>query len=155
MNSLGRFIDEVSILKLREHALFESVMHDSLDAEAREAKMKALVDVKITMNDLIAEIDSYIGLVITKRIVLDIKPQHKLYYDKKDNIPEIKDIGKNIELLLTANMKLWEIEDCRRNLFLPDSERLRLADSVSVFNQKRNMYVDRINFLFSEKISKV
>lgn len=56
--------------------------------------------------------------------------------------------------LYQKHLKLWELEDTRRDKSLPDSDRLAAADQVSIFNKQRNDLVERIDFIVSESINK-
>ena len=59
-------------------------------------------------------------------------------------------IGSVIDQLTIANIKLWHLEDKRRDKSLSDKERLKAADIVSIVNGQRNNLIDEIDELLSE-----
>ncbi|WP_321376965.1 DUF4254 domain-containing protein [Trichococcus shcherbakoviae] len=54
-------------------------------------------------------------------------------------------LGSLVDKLTIANIRLWHLEDKRRNQSLPDDERLNAADAVSVVNSERNALIDEID----------
>ena len=54
-------------------------------------------------------------------------------------------LGSLVDKLSIANIRLWHLEDIRRNLSLSDKERLEAADKVSVVNSERNSLIDEID----------
>ena len=54
-------------------------------------------------------------------------------------------LGSLIDKLTIANIRLWQLEDMRRDKILPDKERLKAADKVSVVNSQRNCLIDEID----------
>lgn len=61
-------------------------------------------------------------------------------------------LGSLVDKLTIANVRLWHLEEKRRDLSLPDSERLKAADAVAVVNSERNNLVDEIDHLASEAL---
>jgi len=61
-------------------------------------------------------------------------------------------LGSLIDKLSIANNRLWHLEDVRRDLSLPDSERLAAADKVSIVNQQRNNLIDEIDQFLADAI---
>ena len=59
-------------------------------------------------------------------------------------------IGSAIDKLTIANIRLWHLEDKRRDKSLPDSERLKAADTVAVVNGQRNDLIDEIDELIAK-----
>ena len=58
-------------------------------------------------------------------------------------------IGSLVDKLAIANIRLWHLEDRRRNPGLSDAERLAAADGVSVVNGQRNDLIDEIDHLLT------
>jgi hypothetical protein len=58
-------------------------------------------------------------------------------------------LGSLIDKLTIANLRLWHLEDVRRDRGLSDKDRLAAADAVSVVNSQRNDLMDEIDaFLY-------
>ncbi len=65
-------------------------------------------------------------------------------------------LGSIIDKLTIANIRLWHLEDMRRDLSLPDKKRLEAADKISIVNSERNDLMDEINeFLYNAINGKV
>jgi len=62
-------------------------------------------------------------------------------------------LGSLVDKLTISNVRLWHLEDTRRDLSLTDEERLSAADTVSAVNRQRNDLMDEINELFKDAIS--
>lgn len=54
-------------------------------------------------------------------------------------------LGSLIDKLTVANLRLWHLEDRRRDRALADRDRLAAADAVSVVNGQRNDLIDEID----------
>jgi len=54
-------------------------------------------------------------------------------------------LGSLVDKLTIANIRLWHLEDSRRDAGKSDSERLAAADKVSVVNSQRNALIDEID----------
>lgn len=63
-------------------------------------------------------------------------------------------LGSLSDKLSVANLRLWMLEDKRRDLSLPDSERLKAADTVSAVNQQRNDLIDEIDQLHDTAVKR-
>jgi hypothetical protein len=59
-------------------------------------------------------------------------------------------IGSAIDKLTVANIRLWHLEDQRRDKSLSDSKRLKAADTVAVVNGQRNDLIDEIDELIAK-----
>jgi hypothetical protein len=59
-------------------------------------------------------------------------------------------IGSVVDQLTIANIRLWHLEDIRRDKSLPDSKRLEACDKVSVVNSQRNQLIDEIDKMLAE-----
>ena len=65
-------------------------------------------------------------------------------------------LGSLIDKLTIANIRLWHLEDTRRDRNLPDRERLAAADKISIVNGERNDLIDEIDeFLYKAAHGKV
>jgi len=58
--------------------------------------------------------------------------------------------GSVIDQLTIANIRLWHLEDTRRDKTLPDAERLKACDMVSVVNGQRNSLIDEIDQMLAD-----
>lgn len=54
-------------------------------------------------------------------------------------------LGSLIDKLTIANIRLWHLEDARRDRSLPDKDRLAAADAISEVNGQRNDLMDEID----------
>ena len=65
-------------------------------------------------------------------------------------------LGSLIDKLTIANIRLWHLEDARRDRSLPDKDRLAAADAISVVNKERNDLIDEIDeFIYKAAHGKV
>jgi len=65
-------------------------------------------------------------------------------------------LGSLVDKLTIANIRLWHLEDVRRDKTLPDKDRLAAADAIAEVNQQRNDLMDEIDeFLFRAAHGKV
>jgi hypothetical protein len=65
-------------------------------------------------------------------------------------------LGSLIDKLTIANIRLWHLEDARRDRSLPDKDRLAAADAISVVNKERNDLMDEIDeFIYKAAHGKV
>jgi len=61
-------------------------------------------------------------------------------------------LGSLIDKLNIANIRLWHLEDKRRDKTLSDAERLEAADMVSEVNKQRNDLIDEIDQFFKDVV---
>lgn len=61
-------------------------------------------------------------------------------------------LGSLIDKLTIANVRLWHLEDTRRDRSLTDSARLAAADNVAIVNAQRNRLVDEIDQYLKDAI---
>jgi hypothetical protein len=54
-------------------------------------------------------------------------------------------LGSLIDKLTIANIRLWHLEDLRRDLSLSDAKRLQAADKIAIVNGERNDLMDEID----------
>lgn len=54
-------------------------------------------------------------------------------------------LGSLVDKLTIANIRLWHLEDMRRDLSLPDAKRLEAADKIALVNSERNDLMDEID----------
>jgi len=59
-------------------------------------------------------------------------------------------IGSVIDQLIIANIRLWHLEDQRRDKSLSDKERLKACDMVAVVNSQRNQLIDEIDQMLAD-----
>ena len=62
-------------------------------------------------------------------------------------------LGSLVDKLTIKNLRLWHLEDIRRDKSVPDSERLAAADKVSTVNQQRNDLIDEIDQFLADAIA--
>lgn len=62
-------------------------------------------------------------------------------------------LGSLIDKLAIANIRLWHLEERRRDKSNSDAERLKAADMVSVVNSQRNALIDEIDEFLQSAIS--
>ena len=62
-------------------------------------------------------------------------------------------LGSLIDKLTIANVRLWHLEDTRRDKSLSDAKRLAAADAVATVNLQRNELVDEIDQLLADAVS--
>ena len=54
-------------------------------------------------------------------------------------------LGSLVDKLTIANIRLWHLEDLRRDRSLPDAKRLEAADKIAIVNGERNDLMDEID----------
>ncbi len=65
-------------------------------------------------------------------------------------------LGSLVDKLTIANIRLWHLEDARRDKSLSDKQRLAAADMISVVNGERNDLMDEIDeFIYDAAHGKV
>lgn len=65
-------------------------------------------------------------------------------------------LGSLVDKLTIANIRLWHLEDVRRDRSLSDADRLKAADAISEVNSQRNDLMDEIDsFLYLAAHGKV
>ena len=62
-------------------------------------------------------------------------------------------LGSLVDKLTIVNIRLWHLEDRRRDRTLVDAERLRAADMVSDANAQRNALIDELDQLLETAIT--
>jgi len=62
-------------------------------------------------------------------------------------------LGSLMDKLTVANIRLWHLEDRRRDRALPDAERLAAADAVSLVNGQRNDLIDEVDAFLEEALA--
>ena len=63
-------------------------------------------------------------------------------------------LGSLVDKLTIANLRLWHLEDQRRDRTKSDAERLAAADKVSVVNSERNALIDEIDVLADASVKR-
>lgn len=133
MDTIGSLVDKLSILEIRKDHTQDSDSMRILNETAERLKN---------------EIDEMISKIFEGEIRDEwtIKqPKLKNYAHQDNGLEKSEGLAKVIQNLIEANIKLWNIEDTRRNKSLPDNVRLEAADQVSVWNKKRNDAMDNID----------
>ena len=65
-------------------------------------------------------------------------------------------LGSLVDKLTIANVRLWHLEDIRRDRRFSDKKRLEAADKISIVNSERNDLMDEIDdFLYKAIKGKV
>src|SRR5258708_28748454 len=126
MDTVGSLVDKLSILQVRKDHTTDSDSIRILNESAERLKK---------------EINEIVFKIIEGEISDEwtIKQPKLKNYAHQDNHPEKSEgLAKAIQNLIEANIKLWNIEDARRNKSLADMVRLEAADQISVWNKKRN-----------------
>lgn len=54
-------------------------------------------------------------------------------------------LGSLMDKLSIVNIRLWHLEDIRRDMSLSNKKRLKAADDVSIANSQRNALIDEID----------
>ena len=62
-------------------------------------------------------------------------------------------LGSLVDKLTIANVRLWHLEDQRRDLTLSDAKRLEAADQVAVVNRQRNDLINEIDQFLADAVS--
>ncbi len=133
MDTIGSLIDKLSILEIRKDHTQDSDSMRILNETAERLKNE--------INEMVSKI-----LEGEIRDEWTIKQPKLKNYAHQDNVLEKSEgLAKVIQNLIEANIKLWNIEDTRRNKSLADNVRLEAADQVSVWNKKRNDAMDNID----------
>lgn len=140
METLGQLIDKQSILMIRR-------------ACARDTETKDILDNLIKRYT--GEINQFYWQVTSGQITekdMIVQPKLKNYAHQSNDVPEESRMGVAVQNLMEANIKLWELEDERRDTSKSDAERLKAADDVSVHNRLRNIAIDNIDNILWDQI---
>lgn len=140
--TLGNLIDIYSIMKIRRACAHDEGTIAILD--------KQLGRTRDEINQFYWQISS--GQVQEKDMV--VQPKLKNYAHQDNTLIVETKLGKAIDNLMHANITLWEIEDDRRDTSKTDTERLILADKVSIWNKTRNESIDQIDQILWNQASK-
>ncbi len=133
MDTVGSLVDKLSILEIRKGHTKESGSIRILNESAE--RLKKEIDEKI-LKILEGEICDEWAIK---------QPKLKNYAHQDNHLEKSEGLAKVIQNLIEANIKLWNIEDTRRNKSLADDVRLEAADQISVWNKKRNDAMDNID----------
>lgn len=143
METMGDLFDKLSISCIRLEKLAEKGYDNSSDQYA---------STKQTCDILKREIDEY----LTRFLAGDIKvqpPKNKIYAGEDASKVSTSSFGEAVHQLFVANRTLWGLEDQRRDKTLSDEKRLAVCDDVSVWNRKRNDWIDLVNKILAEKVN--
>ena len=143
--TLGSLIDKLSIKNLRYWHLGEDAQDkDASDPQKEEltAKMK-LVDRQ--RKELLEEIDGFLEAAFAGKVrIRDEKV--KLY--KNLNVVssgDLNHLGETVSKLAMSNIKLWHLEDEVRREDLPDTEIVKIKQTIDTNNQERNNFMDKVD----------
>lgn len=140
MESFGSLVDRLTIETNR------------LQQVGSKIDPEAMASIQRQIEILKHEIDDYFFLASTGEMEFE-EPKNKAYLNEASTSTQCKDMAEAISHLAKSNITLWNLEDERRDKSLPDMQRLKAADKVSVVNKERNFYIDEVNRLFREKFS--
>ncbi len=133
MDTIGSLVDKLSILEIRRD-------HTS-DPDALRILSESAERLKNEINETISRI--FKGEIQDEWMIK--QPKLKNYAHQDNQLEKSEGLAKVIQNLIEANIKLWNIEDIRRNKNLADNVRLEAADQISVWNKKRNDAMDNID----------
>lgn len=133
METLGSLVDKLSIAQIR---------YDKTSNP----------DVLKQCNNLSCEIDSYLYTALKGEIPLE-EPKYKVYFNEKESDLGSSQIGLTISKLVETNLRLWILEDKRRDKTVSDAERLAACDEVAAKNRLRNDCIDKINQMLKELLN--
>jgi len=141
MDTLGTLIDKQSILMIRR-------------ACAKDEGAKQILDKMIKRGE--NEINTFYyqvvsGLVTEKDMI--VAPKLKNYAHQDNSVPKETKMGVAIHDLIDANIKLWDLEDQRRDPGIPGAEKLSICDDVSIWNKERNDAIDNIDRILWDSLS--
>jgi hypothetical protein len=131
METFGSLLDKLSI---------ETIRLSKLD----ESSAEVVSGVSSKINILKAEIDDYIIAAVAKKVPIE-DPKFKIYKYEKPAGDVFGGIGDAVARLFEANLKLWNLEDVRRDKSVADKDRLAACDDVARWNRVRNDAMDSIN----------
>lgn len=147
METLGPLTDKYTILRVRQ-----SFMDPKDEAQPIIARM--ITDTKAEMARFRIRVQEREG-TIDRLEVCQPKLKNYAHQDNRLNMELMNKSFEELEdMLYAANLKLWELEDVRRDKSLPSLQRLEACDQVCVFNKARNELIDIIDEkLYSELLS--
>ena len=134
MTSLGKLIDELSVLELRAE---------------KETNPEIKPRILQQVSELLLEIDDYMACALDGSIPPEAltRPKFKNYAYQDNTVPMERSLAVAINRLFKANRDLWNMEDERRNPALSIEAKAKLADEVSLVNKTRNDAADQIDFV--------
>ncbi len=133
METLGSLVDKLSIAQIRY---------------SKTSNPEVLTQ----CNNLVCEIDSYLYTALKGEIPLE-EPKYKSYFGESKSELGSSQIGLTISKLMETNLRLWDLEDKRRDKNISDTERLAACDEVAVKNRLRNDCMDKINHMLKELLN--
>lgn len=136
--TVGSLIDKITIARIRTHKAKEYGRFDMHESANNQ---------RIALQNELDSLINNIKLGIAKN---PVEEKLKLYKGQADNELSIRTFGQLISDLFDANLKLWELEDFRRDKNNSDSDRLCACDEVSQYNKDRNKCIDEINLIMCD-----
>lgn len=133
MDTIGSLVDKLSILEIRKD--------HTQDPESLRILNETGERLKNEINEIIPK--ALNGQISDEWAIR--QPKLKNYAHQDNQIEKSESLAKAIQDLIQANIKLWNIEDTRRDKSQADPVRLAAADQISVWNKKRNDAMDNID----------
>ncbi len=139
METIGSLIDKYSILSIRRSFTKDPEILETIDSIMEKSRTE--------MDELLSEFQTG---SCTKLDV--VQPKFKNYAHQDNSVSSELKLSLAIDGLMKANIKLWNIEDERRDPATHRDTRLFLMDQVSVWNKTRNECIDQIDLAIWSKI---
>lgn len=143
METMGDLFDKLSISCIRLEKLAE---------KGYDISNSQYASTKETCDILKKEIDEYLVRFLAGEIKVQ-PPKNKIYAGEDASKVSTSSLGEAVHQLFISNRTLWSLEDSRRDKSLPDEKRLAVCDAVSVWNRKRNDWIDLINKILVDNIN--
>lgn len=140
--TIGSLIDKLCICKIREYKASQYGRPDILKGAMEQSKA------------LKSELNELFDSIINGRVEVIEEKKLKMYRNEKDIGENNYSLATLINDLFAANLRLWDLEDTRRDKEVGDTDRLKACNDVSIWNQKRNKAVDDINELIAKSITR-
>lgn len=144
METLGSLLDKFTIARIREVKINDNAHCDEDDLIFASNQVRSLSE----------EIDSFIAAALQGKIQLE-EPKYKYYETYKATTTDgikTESFGCLISLLLDANLKIWELEDTRREKGLPPDYLEEINQTSNTFNEFRSIIVTEIDSRFANLI---
>lgn len=140
MDTLGTLVDKQSILMIRRACAKDEGTKQILDKMIKRGQNE--------INYFYYQVVS--GLVTDKDMI--VAQKLKNYAHQDNSVPKETKMGVAINDLIDANIKLWDLEDERRDPETPGAQKLIICDDVSMWNKERNDAIDNIDNILWEQV---
>jgi len=138
INTIGNCFDAISILTLKLDAAYMDD-HEYFETP-KKIKLLIFAELKEMTKNFERALQGDSVFTASKFKMYDKRVDSGLNDHQKISLIDM------ITALHTANKKLWDLENKRRDMNLSDSERLAAADEVSVNNKVRNCIIEEIDW---------